>query len=99
MPAPETPVPERPAPPGDEAAVAAAYGSPAAPPPRARTASSAPTQPADAASAQTSALAPAPVTVDGVRRVHVSEDWLATGVGLSIVALGLLGLIPEGLVP
>ncbi|WP_163185149.1 hypothetical protein [Cellulosimicrobium sp. SL-1] len=40
-----------------------------------------------------------PVTVETVRRVHLSEDWLATGVGLLIVALGLLGLIPEGLVP
>lgn len=47
------------------------------------------------------ATAPAarPVTVDAVRRVHVSEDWLATVVGLAIVAVGLLGLIPEGLVP
>jgi hypothetical protein len=40
-----------------------------------------------------------PVTVETVRRVHLSEDWLATGVGLLIVALGLLGLIPAGLVP
>ena len=40
-----------------------------------------------------------PVTVDTVRRVHVSEDWLATAVGLAIVTVGLLGLIPEGLVP
>jgi hypothetical protein len=71
MPASETPVPERPAPPGDEAA----------------------------ASTPAPAPDPAPVTVDGVRRVHVSEDWLATGVGLSIVTVGLLGLIPEGLVP
>ncbi len=39
------------------------------------------------------------VTVETVRRVHLSEDWLATGVGLLIVALGLLGLIPAGLVP
>jgi len=39
------------------------------------------------------------VTVETARRVHVSEDWLATGVGLALVALGLLGLIPEGLVP
>jgi hypothetical protein len=99
MPAPETPVPERPAPPGDEAAVAAAYGSAATPAPRARTAPTSPALPVNAASASTPAVAPAPVTVDGVRRVHVSEDWLATGVGLSIVALGLLGLIPEGLVP
>lgn len=43
--------------------------------------------------------APAPVTVDSVRTVHLSEDWLATIVGLAILALGLLGLIPEGLVP
>ena len=40
-----------------------------------------------------------PVTVDSVRKVHLSEDWLATIVGLAILALGLLGLIPEGLVP
>ncbi|MFE7505411.1 hypothetical protein [Promicromonospora sp. NPDC057488] len=40
-----------------------------------------------------------PVTVASVRRVHLSEDWLATGVGLALVGLGLLGLIPEGLVP
>jgi hypothetical protein len=40
-----------------------------------------------------------PVTIETVRRVHLSEDWLATGVGLLIVALGLLDLIPEGLVP
>ena len=39
-----------------------------------------------------------PVTVETVRRVHVSEDWLATVVGLTVVAVGLLGLIPEGLV-
>ncbi|MGW2093556.1 hypothetical protein [Promicromonospora sukumoe] len=40
-----------------------------------------------------------PVTVASVRRVHLSEDWLATGVGLALVGLGILGLIPEGLVP
>ncbi|MFD7310408.1 hypothetical protein [Promicromonospora sp. NPDC059942] len=40
-----------------------------------------------------------PVTVESVRRVHLSEDWLATGVGLALVVLGILGLIPEGLVP
>ncbi|MFF2620186.1 hypothetical protein [Oerskovia jenensis] len=45
------------------------------------------------------ASADQPVTVETVRRVHVSEDWLATVVGLAIVAVGLLGLIPEGLVP
>jgi hypothetical protein len=47
----------------------------------------------------TTATATRPVTVEAVRRVHVSEDWLATVVGLAIVAVGLLGLIPEGLVP
>lgn len=47
----------------------------------------------------TAATATRPVTVDAVRRVHVSEDWLATVVGLTVVAVGLLGLIPEGLVP
>ena len=61
-----------------------------------------PVPPRDATGPATPAppVAPAtPVTVDGVRRVHVSEDWLATVVGLAVVAVGLLGLIPEGLVP
>ncbi|MFF3064662.1 hypothetical protein ACFVQ3_08895 [Oerskovia sp. NPDC057915] len=64
--------------------------------PPARTEDAAPpVEPGDPATA----TAARPVTVDAVRRVHVSEDWLATVVGLAIVAVGLLGLIPEGLVP
>lgn len=62
-----------------------------------------PVPPRDATGPATTATRDAPatpaVTVDGVRRVHVSEDWLATVVGLAVVAVGLLGLIPEGLVP
>jgi hypothetical protein len=42
--------------------------------------------------------APAAATVATARRIHLSEDWLATGIGLALVALGLLSLLPEGLV-
>jgi hypothetical protein len=37
-------------------------------------------------------------TVATARRIHLSEDWAATVVGLALVALGLLSLLPEGLV-
>jgi hypothetical protein len=106
MPAPDSPAPERAALPGDEAAVTAAYSAPppaepapggsAEPAPGTVTAAPATTAPAVPGA---SPVAASPVTVEAVRRVHVSEDWLATVVGLSIVAVGLLGLIPEGLVP
>ncbi|MGO1315825.1 MAG: hypothetical protein ACTMIR_02145 [Cellulomonadaceae bacterium] len=52
---------------------------------------------ADAPSARSAP--PQPVTVERVRSVHLSEDWLATIVGLALVALGIAGLIPAGLVP
>ncbi|MEV8373345.1 hypothetical protein AB0P21_11445 [Kribbella sp. NPDC056861] len=37
--------------------------------------------------------------VDRVRRIHLTEDWLATIAGLVLVALVLTGVIPTGLVP
>ncbi|WP_345495585.1 hypothetical protein [Nocardia callitridis] len=33
------------------------------------------------------------------RRFHWNEDWLASAVGLVLLALVLLGVLPEGLVP
>lgn len=32
-------------------------------------------------------------------KFSINEDWLATAVGLALVALVLLGVIPIGLVP
>ncbi|ACZ29759.1 hypothetical protein Xcel_0720 [Xylanimonas cellulosilytica DSM 15894] len=40
---------------------------------------------------------PPEVSVASARRIHLSEDWTATIVGLALVALGLLSLLPEGL--
>lgn len=37
--------------------------------------------------------------VDAVRRVALSEDWLAAGVGLAIVVLAAAGVITEGWLP
>ncbi len=37
------------------------------------------------------------VSVASARRIHLSEDWLATVVGLALVALGLFSLLPQGL--
>ncbi len=37
-------------------------------------------------------------TVASARRIHLSEDWTATVVGLALVTLGLLSLLPEWLV-
>ncbi len=36
---------------------------------------------------------------DAARRSWFNEDWAATILGLAILALVLLGVIPEGLVP
>lgn len=36
-------------------------------------------------------------SVASARRIHLSEDWAATILGLALVALGLLSLLPEGL--
>lgn len=32
-------------------------------------------------------------------KFSISEDWLATGVGLALLVLCLLGIIPDGLIP
>lgn len=32
-------------------------------------------------------------------KFSISEDWLATGVGLILLALALAGVIPAGLIP
>ncbi|GIF94918.1 hypothetical protein [Catellatospora citrea] len=45
---------------------------------------------------QTAAEAP---TVARTQRFALNEDWLATAVGLLLVALVLTGVIPTGLVP
>ena len=45
---------------------------------------------------------PAPGDTTGVgatRRHHLNEDWLATLVGLSLLALVLTGVLGEGIVP
>lgn len=34
-----------------------------------------------------------------VQRLHVSEDWLATVVGLVLLVLVLTGVLTDGLVP
>ncbi|GAB2452766.1 hypothetical protein [Xylanimonas ulmi] len=55
--------------------------------------------PTDDGAAAASATTPAPgATVATARRIHLSEDWAATIIGLALVALGLLSLLPEGLV-
>ncbi|GAB4056590.1 hypothetical protein [Catellatospora paridis] len=38
-------------------------------------------------------------TVARAQRAALNEDWLATAVGLLLVALVLVGVIPTGLVP
>ncbi|WP_186315783.1 hypothetical protein [Catellatospora sichuanensis] len=38
-------------------------------------------------------------TVTRAQRAALNEDWLATAVGLLLVALVLTGVIPTGLVP
>lgn len=38
-------------------------------------------------------------TVDDARRFHLSEDWLATIVGLSLVVLTAAGVVTEGWLP
>lgn len=46
------------------------------------------------------ALAPSdPPTVAAANRRAISEDWLATLVGLVLVALVLAGVITDGLIP
>lgn len=40
-----------------------------------------------------------PADVEDARRFALSEDWLATGVGLGIVALAAAGVITEGWIP
>jgi hypothetical protein len=62
--------------------------------------SNAPAAPDGAATdvAAAAVAAPDAATVATARRIHLSEDWLATGIGLALVALGLLSLLPEGLV-
>lgn len=58
---------------------------------------SAPARPEDVA--PDVAAHPTPeATVATARRIHLSEDWTATIVGLALVALGLLSLLPERLV-
>jgi hypothetical protein len=37
--------------------------------------------------------------VQTVQRTWLTEDWLATGVGLVLIALALSGVITKGLVP
>jgi hypothetical protein len=37
--------------------------------------------------------------VEAVQRTWLTEDWLATAVGLVLVLLVLAGAIPKGLVP
>lgn len=41
----------------------------------------------------------APITVAAANRRAISEDWLATLVGLVLVALVLAGVITDGLIP
>lgn len=43
--------------------------------------------------------APAPDQPDAAGKFSVNEDWLAVIVGLSLLALVLLGVIPQGLIP
>jgi len=40
-----------------------------------------------------------PADVDDARRFALSEDWLATGIGLVIVALAAAGIVTEGWIP
>lgn len=40
-----------------------------------------------------------PLTVTAANRRAISEDWLATLVGLVLVALVLAGVITDGLIP
>lgn len=40
-----------------------------------------------------------PLTVAAANRRAISEDWLATLVGLVLVALVLAGVITDGLIP
>lgn len=37
--------------------------------------------------------------VDDARRFHLSEDWLATIVGLTLVVLTAAGVVTEGWLP
>lgn len=40
-----------------------------------------------------------PADVDDARRFALSEDWLATVVGLAVVALAAAGVITDGWIP
>ena len=40
-----------------------------------------------------------PATVDDARRFALSEDWVATLVGLAVVVLTAAGVITEGWLP
>lgn len=51
-----------------------------------------PPDPAHAASTE-------PITVAAANRRAISEDWLATLIGLVLVALVLAGVITDGLIP
>lgn len=53
------------------------------------------TDPPDPAQASTAE----PLTVAAANRRAISEDWLATLVGLVLVALVLAGVITDGLIP
>lgn len=59
---------------------------------------SAPARPEDVAPDVAAHPATPEATVATARRIHLNEDWTATIVGLALVALGLLSLLPEGLV-
>ncbi|MDR1807115.1 MAG: hypothetical protein LBR33_04250 [Propionibacteriaceae bacterium] len=40
-----------------------------------------------------------PVPTEAARKFALSEDWVATIVGLAIVVLAMLGLITKGMLP
>jgi len=40
-----------------------------------------------------------PVPAEAARRFALTEDWVATIVGLGLVILALLGLITKGMLP
>jgi hypothetical protein len=44
-------------------------------------------------------VAAAAESPDGAGKFSISEDWLAVVVGLTLLALALTGLIPQGLIP
>ena len=51
------------------------------------------------AGADEDAANPAEPTVEQARRRLVTEDWLATIVGLTLIALVFAGVITKGMVP